>query len=517
MKILLGPVLRLQSATSTHWNVSVLIATDGDAPVLQMTDKALAAAVPIKLLKASQGVAYRFDLSIPLKQDQQTVAYHVQSSGDYDFLVPGDQEAARMAYVSCNGFSSPADIKSVAENNAGWSHLLRRHSGKDRLAASADPTMTRGESFHILLMGGDQVYADEIWYAIPDLKAWASQGIKARVKAPFTKNTADRVAEFYFGLYCERWSQPEVAAVLARIPTVMMWDDHDIFDGYGSYTAELNKCDSHKGIFNCARTAFRVFQLHLPTDVPNGASFVASNNYSQIYIIGRIGILVLDTRCERTDAQVMAPNSWTEIFTKLGNTAGIDHLIVMASIPIMYPSLAMAETALKYFPGYQDLEDDLRDHWTSPRRRPERLRLIHRLLSWAQEKRTRVTIISGDVHLAALGVIESDRHGAVPTDNVNSINQLVSSPMVHPSPGGMVRFFIDTIGDSTEQIDRDITGHMLTFNASRQRFINRRNWLSLTPDPGATHAASYRLWANWWLEGDDHPMTKVIHPPVKVG
>ncbi len=63
-----------------------------------------------------------------------------------------------------------------------------------------------------------------------------------------------------------------------------------------------------------------------------------------------------------------------------------------------------------FLPGQQELEDDLRDHWTSPPHLQERLRSVHRLLKFSAETECRVTILSGDVHVAAVGVIESDRN-----------------------------------------------------------------------------------------------------------
>ena len=42
---------------------------------------------------------------------------------------------------------------------------------------------------------------------------------------------AARVRRFCFNLYRDRRHQPEVEAMLSSTPTVMMWDDHDSFDG----------------------------------------------------------------------------------------------------------------------------------------------------------------------------------------------------------------------------------------------------------------------------------------------
>ena len=39
-----------------------------------------------------------------------------------------------------------------------------------------------------------------------------------------------------------------VSTAMSSIPNVMMWDDHDIFDGFGSYDKELQTCPVFKVI-----------------------------------------------------------------------------------------------------------------------------------------------------------------------------------------------------------------------------------------------------------------------------
>ena len=89
--------------------------------------------------------------------------------------------------------------------------------------------------YHLLLMGGDQIYADSIWEVVPSIKRWSEKKAERRSTAPFTPTMGRQVERFYFELYCSRWAQAEPARMFTRIPTVMMWDDHDIFDGWGSY------------------------------------------------------------------------------------------------------------------------------------------------------------------------------------------------------------------------------------------------------------------------------------------
>ena len=90
---------------------------------------------------------------------------------------------------------------------------------------------------------------------------------------------------------------------------------------------------------------------------------------------------------------------------------------------------------LAWVPGDQDLEDVVRDHWQSPGHRKERLRLIHRLLDLMASKKIRVTILSGDVHVACLGAIESERLGRR-GQRAQVINQLTSAGiLIRASPG----------------------------------------------------------------------------------
>jgi hypothetical protein len=161
---------------------------------------------------------------------------------------------------------------------------------------------------------------------------------------------------------------------------------------------------------------------------------------------------------------------------------------------------------LGLFPGQQDFEDDLRDQWMSRTHKIERLRLIHRLLRFSQDKKCRVTIVSGDVHVAALGYISSQRDGGLVQNEVNAINQLVSSAMVNVPPSETVTYLMERVaGGEVEEIDRDITAELQNFPGTNRRLIGARNWLSLTFDE------KHNIWAEWYVEGKEVPYTKVVH------
>jgi phosphodiesterase/alkaline phosphatase D-like protein len=162
--------------------------------------------------------------------------------------------------------------------------------------------------YHLLMMGGDQLYCDSIWDQLALLQEWARLPLGQRIKQPFTDEMRSLVDQFYAQVNVERWSQAEPARVLAQVPSIMMWDDHDIFDGWGSYEAELQQCDVYRGIFAVAREYFALYQLQLARDETHPLSIKAQQGLSLGAEIDGLTLLALDMRSERTKSQVISRN-----------------------------------------------------------------------------------------------------------------------------------------------------------------------------------------------------------------
>lgn len=113
MSTLLGPLLQFLGVQNQCWCVSVLVVTDtATSPTLQSA----AAADPFTLLCNLQSGAFvwRGTLAVTLAADAQRVCYSVEGQTN-TLYVPADGESPRMAYGSCNGFSSPSLMKGVDE------------------------------------------------------------------------------------------------------------------------------------------------------------------------------------------------------------------------------------------------------------------------------------------------------------------------------------------------------------------------------------------------------------------
>ena len=507
MAKVVGPILGFRGKRDNNWAVCALWVSEGeDSAAVEWSAAGTAwnDAEARALKTLGKRTIWCADWEVGLTDREQDINYRLRGgTAEWVFTVPARMGDPRFAYASCNGFSSPAAMRGVDDKNAMWLDLSQHHEG----AQDEHHEQEEEAKFHLLLMGGDQLYADSIWEVVPSLKRWSERSGKRRWDARFTAEMQRQVERFYFDLYCERWAQAEPAAVFARIPTVMMWDDHDIFDGWGSYPEHRQNSPVYNGIFKIAREHFSLFQLRAdPSGQPAG---MLGGGYNSVHNLGKVAIAVLDLRSERSPQQVMSQASWNAVTNALEgiNSGGSDckHLLVMSSIPVVYLDLAALETSFSWIPGQQELEDDLLDHWRAGPHRAERLRLIHRLLRFAEKKKCRVTILSGDVHVGALGVLESTRGGASGS-NATVINQLISSAIVHPGPPRLILYVYGKLAEKVEAVDRGITARMIEFPATDRAFIGTRNWLSLKMD------SDHRVWAEWRAEKEDQPYTKVIHP-----
>lgn len=500
MAITLGPILGFRGAKDTLWNVSVLVAIEGDEPpTITLDANAAQQPIGVKLGNVMAGrtelTVWRYDCAAPQTAQEYLAKYSVDEKS-WSFTVPAADVAPRIAYGSCNGFSSLKLLKNTKDPNGPWRDVMKKH----------------GElPFHLLLLGGDQVYSDSIWEELRPLADWAALPTSEGIKKVPSANLLKQIRGFYEELYVRRWKQQEPADVFASIPTVMMWDDHDIFDGWGSYSDELQRCKMYKALFFAARDAFTLYQQQLGAGERHPLVIPGQNHFSLGFRIGNLAFLALDMRSEREESCVISQETWKAIFQwldaqpKPSEAGALNHLFVLSSIPVVYPDFQLLENALGLFPGRQELEDDLRDHWNSAPHRQERLRLIHRLLAFSEAKQCRVTILSGDVHVGAVGVIRSERGTSGPLA-VRTINQLTSSGLLHPAPPGMVLFFLEQMADKISNDDSGVTSQMVEIPGTHHHFLGGRNWLSLQPDK------EHRYWANWFLEGEKHPYTKVIHP-----
>jgi hypothetical protein len=503
--------------SSSIWHGSVLIVTKpGQAQprlFLQQAgpaipDSTVTSAAPntqgvtidgLRLFEDPKAAFWRFSLTLPLEDYEARWSYTIpglrypdggEIHSPWDFVVPSRTQSMRLMFHSCNGFSVGTDMDAWLGPNL-WNDVLRVHAQKP---------------FHVMIGGGDQIYNDGIRVDGP-LKEWTSiSNPHKRRTHPFDNDMRARCDEYYFANYVRWYATEPFKEANGRIPQINIWDDHDIIDGFGSYTDHFMQCSVFRGIGGVAFKYYCLFQHHIAppkstytTDAPqtmkavNGTAgadprqlentFVLEDQAEDnSWIIGkrpgpyveeksrnlymrlgkRIAFIGVDARTERTRHQVNYPDTYELIFDRLEQEVAaangdIKHLVVLLGVPIAYPRLAWLENILSspiiapirllnkrfgfaggffnQFDGQVDLLDDLDDHYTARQHKRERRFFIQRLQEFSKTHSVRVTILGGDVHLAAIGRFYSNPKLKIHSENDHRyMVNVVSSAITNKPP-----------------------------------------------------------------------------------
>lgn len=195
---------------------------------------------------------------------------------------------------------------------------------------------------HFVLMVGDQVYIDE---DKPDVFA-----------DHFDSNPSVR-RQALADKYRLNWSRQPVRRVMANVPTYMMWDDHDIRDGWGSLAGDSPTMRQQyprgedifvrsNAYFEDARDVYWHFQgCHNPRQVPDLALVTDPPPHGVrqampfTFRCGRLLVLVIDSRGARDvfrkDLPALGSEQWTFIHDVFdGLPPDVEALAVVTPSPI---------------------------------------------------------------------------------------------------------------------------------------------------------------------------------------
>ena len=296
-------------------------------------------------------------------------------------------------------------------------HRLDRHPGSAIYRRLTELVRERRSDFLLLL--GDQVYSDAV-----------SRISVRKALAEDESITDDDLVETYRHLYRGYFNEAGFRTLQEVLPSYLMWDDHDIFDGWGSL---LHTTDFDRRLFRAAETAFREYQ-HLRN--PGASGPEAPPPYAYPFWYGDVGFFVLDLRGERDfeSGRILSESQWARLdaFLQEATDRGAGTVFIGASVPVVHASPAIM-SALERWPT--GTGRDIRDRWDVPTFRDERTALLERLFAWQQgAPRRQVVILSGDVHVAAAFSLRPKRGEGLQADR-GRIAQWTSSAL--STPGGL--------------------------------------------------------------------------------
>ncbi|MDB6180300.1 alkaline phosphatase D family protein [Paracoccus fistulariae] len=454
----IGPILYFRGYDDDGMRLAVMIVQSQDLPAPAQISTASAQVFPACIQTVSGLNFWRYDFVLAVEEGGYRLG------DDWHAVVTDLSGDLRLGFVSCNGEENGDLDRESDERNVMWSRLARDHAEAP---------------FALLLQGGDQVYADEATKDHPLSEDWpehAPDDPDPGALADLRRHLQDRFAERYMRVL----SASACAGIFATVPTLCIWDDHDICDGWGSLPRELTESQVGQAVFSVARQMYLLFQ-HGGTeaDIPDLFWDPTGQNLGWQYQLPGLTIFAPDLRSERGRNNVMGPAGWKAV-EALQPKDG--HTIMVSSVPLLGPRLSLLESVMMAIPRMQHYEDDLRDQWQSHAHRAEWRRMLTEVLRLRDSGP--VTVVSGEIHLAT-------RAEMAPSDLL--VNQLVASGISHRAPP---RAYARALGLFAGLGEAPLPGHPIRIKplpGQKHRYIAERNFLTLQRRSG-------RWSAQWSLE-----------------
>jgi hypothetical protein len=321
----------------------------------------------------------------------------------------------------------------------------------------------------VLLMLGDQVYADEV---SPATRAF----LEARRKP--SDPPGERVLDFdeYSQLYRESWGDPTIRWLLSTLSTAMIFDDHDVHDDWNISEAWLEEMRRHewwnRHILG-ALASYWVYQ-HLGNLAPGDHQEdellrrvkeaddaepilekfalkadreTSGTRWSFCRNLGRTRLVVIDSRAgrqlEEGRRSMLDKGEWDWVAEQL--SGDFDHLLVATSLPwLLGPGMHYAEAWSEAVAGgawgsrLAPLAEKARqtadlEHWAAFQESFARLAELLRSVAAGERgpAPASVVVLSGDVHHAYLYEVAFRRGSGVRSN----VYQAVCSPYRNPLAG----------------------------------------------------------------------------------
>jgi phosphodiesterase/alkaline phosphatase D-like protein len=327
----------------------------------------------------------------------------------------------------------------------------------------------------ILLLIGDQVYADEVG---PATRRFIEQ------RRDPSKPPGYEVAGFaeYCFLYREAWSEPAVRWLLSVVPTAMIFDDHDVHDDWNISAAWLREFGAkpwwdarirgaylsywiYQHIGNLSPAELAQDELWRRVAEPGDfaarlARAVPGIRWSFRRTFGRVRVIVIDSRSARVldEGKRLMVNEAEWRWVTESASGDWDHVVLATSLPLLLPrgihameAWSEAVCAGAWGKRLARAGERVRqaadlDHWAAfGRSFAEFERLLAGL---ADGTAASITVISGDVHHSYLARVD------LPTP----VYQAVCSPMRNMLPRRFQRVQRLTTSRAGELISRVLAG-----------------------------------------------------------
>ena len=382
----------------------------------------------VDLSDLAAGASWRYALCRLAPENSQSREARLVLGHDreYSFRTPSPTRDFRFALFSCHMPFKAGGLfsdKTEIANMDIWDIMSRalRHRRDN------------GNDLDFVIAGGDQCYVD----GIPTLDIWRYLNKVMRKEGGQILPSEETMTQWYRDIYRGYWGFDSVRRMFASLPTYMIWDDHELGDGWGSHKlpAELDEVlpdfvekgispdEGRELIARMGAAAKRVYCEYQHCHNPP----TPSGQFDYHFRHKDCGFYVLDGRGHRDIGRptfrVLGEEQMRRFEGAVGDfvDSGIKCLFVVSAVPVLHTAAAIVDRAEGYVMDKLNLTDDLRDAWEHPLHDEERRELL-RILFAAAAKGVRVAVLSGDVHVSAAFKI---------SDGKSAIFQLTSSAVTY--------------------------------------------------------------------------------------
>jgi hypothetical protein len=318
----------------------------------------------------------------------------------------------------------------------------------------------------LLLMLGDQVYADEV-------SPRTREFVCTRRDVDEEPGPIALDFEEYTRLYRESWGDPVIRWLLSTVSSAMIFDDHDVHDDWNTSAAwaeEMRRSDWWDEHIVGALMSYWVYQhagnlspeeqdregmlarVHAAGDAEpilrefaaKAASGPDGTCWSYHRDLGNTRLLVIDSRAGRClregERSMLDPDEWEWVDEKM--TGDVDQLLIATSLPwLLSQGMHYLEAWNEALCGgawgelAADLSERLRqgldlEHWAAFQESFFRLAELQRQVGAGErgEPPASIVTLSGDVHHAYLSEVAFRRGAGVRS----AVYQAVCSPLRNP-------------------------------------------------------------------------------------
>ncbi|MDF1838794.1 MAG: alkaline phosphatase D family protein [Planctomycetota bacterium] len=334
-------------------------------------------------------------------------------------------------------YSCHDPFKSKAANVGLWSDMLETLDEVD-----AD----------FCIGAGDQVYVDttqeDLWVW---LKTHKRELIERHVNGDGSVDELGVLGEMvalYRYFYRKYWAFKEVREVFSRFPQYMIWDDHEIMDGWGSLTKKersqkLDRLLEWEDVefnsyladlmYQAAKQVYIEYQhSHNPVTPHDQFDYGFDHGAFAFYTLDMRGDHDVERESPR-NRKLLGPEQHGRFRDWMEGDAVADAraLFVVSPVPVVHwSSFAVNKLDLG------SVKDDFQDEWDHKTNQKERDVILKQIFRYSHDTLRPVVFLSGDVHCGGVFRIHSSEH---PLANVW---QVTSSPISRPAAPEIAKWIV---------------------------------------------------------------------------